>query len=102
MNKYLYQGKLVARQGYRDELANILADASKLVAGVKGCTLYVIGLDKNDDNAVFVTEIWDSKEDHDNSLKIEAVTALIKRAMPLLDGQPAKGRELEIISGSGI
>lgn len=51
---------------------------------------------------IYVTEIWDSKEDHDNSLKVEGVRELIMSAMPILDEQPTKGQELEILGGTGI
>ncbi len=101
-NKYLLHGKLTAQVGNRDEIANILLEASKLVATAKGCKLYVISKDENDRNSVYVTEIWDSKEDHDNTLKVESVRELIMKAIPLLDGQPSKGQELEILSGAGI
>jgi quinol monooxygenase YgiN len=102
MNNYLLHGKLTAKQGQRDQLAAILIDASKLVSTAQGCKLYVVGLDNNDVDSVFITEIWDSKEDHDNSLKIEGVRELIMKAMPLLDGQPTKGQEIEILGGAGI
>jgi quinol monooxygenase YgiN len=99
---YLLHGKLTAKVGHRDELANILLDASKLVAAVKGCKIYVIGKDHGDQNSVYVTEIWDSKEDHDNSLKVENVRQLIIKAMPVVEGLPQKGQELEILGGIGI
>ncbi|HEX8548076.1 MAG TPA: antibiotic biosynthesis monooxygenase family protein [Cytophagaceae bacterium] len=102
MNKYLLNGKLTAKEGQQNELAEILIEASKLVSSAKGCRLYVIAVDRNESNIVFVTEIWDSKEDHDNSLKVEGVRELIMKAMPLLDGMPTKGQELEILGGIGI
>ena len=102
MNKYLLHGKLTAKKGHRDELATILLDASKLVSTAKGCRLYVIGLDNSDNNSVFVTEIWDAKEDHDNSLNVEGVRELIVKAMPILEEQPTKGQELEILGGTGV
>jgi quinol monooxygenase YgiN len=101
-NKYLLHGKLTAKSGHRDELTDILLQASQLVSTAKGCKLYVIGKDEKDINDVYVTEIWDSKEDHDNSLKAEGVRELIMKAMPLIDGQPTKGQELEILGGAGI
>lgn len=102
MNKYLLHGKLTAKQGQTDQLADILIEASKLVSTAKGCNLYIISKDEKDKNSVFVTEIWDSKEDHDNSLNVEGVRALIGKAMPILEGDPAKGQELEILGGTGI
>jgi quinol monooxygenase YgiN len=94
--------KLTAKVGSADELANILLDASRLVSTAKGCKLYVIGKDPNDINAVHVTEIWDSKEDHDNSLSVEGVRELIMKAMPIMNGQPQKVQELEILGGAGV
>lgn len=97
---YLIHGKLNAKPTHADELASILLEASKLVSTAKGCKLYVIGKDQSDPNAVYVTEIWESKEDHDNSLNVEGVRELIMKAMPILDGLPTKGKE--IFGGAGI
>ena len=102
MEKYFLHGKLTAKKGQGENLANILLEASKLVSTAEGCRLYVIGLDEKNLEHVYVTEIWDSKEDHDNSLKVEGVKELIVKAMPILDGQPTKGEELKIIGGAGI
>ena len=102
MSKYGLHGKLKATAGNGDQLAAILLEAAELVAKAKGCHLYLIGKDKNDPDAVWVTEVWDSKEDHDNSLKAEDVRALIAKAIPILDGQPERGQELEILGGAGI
>lgn len=99
---YLLHGKLTAKAGQQNSLAAILLDASKLVSAAPGCKLYVIGKDAADPHSVYVTEIWNSKEDHDNSLKHRAVRELIMKAMPLLDGQPQKGQELELLGGTGI
>lgn len=99
---YLLHGKLTAKSGHRDELASILLEASKLVSKAKGCKIYVIGKDENDPNSVYVTEIWENKNDHDNSLKVQGVRELIMKAMPILEGQPTKGQELEILGGTGV
>ena len=102
MDKYLYHTSLIATKGNGDKLASILLEASKLVPKVKGCNLYIISKDKNQNDIIWVTEIWDSKEEHDNSLKTEGVRELIFSAMPILDGLPEKGQELEIKGGTGI
>jgi quinol monooxygenase YgiN len=102
MSKYGLHGKIKASSGNGDQLASILLEASKLVSTAKGCILYFVSIDSNDKDIVWVTEAWDSKEDHDNSLNVEGVRALISRAMPILDGPPQKGQELEILGGKGI
>jgi quinol monooxygenase YgiN len=102
MNRYLLHGKLTAKEGNSDQLASILLEASKLVSTANGCILYVVSKDVADQNAVWVTEIWNCKEDHGNSLKEDRVRALISQAIPILDGQPTKGQELQILGGAGI
>jgi quinol monooxygenase YgiN len=72
-NKYGLHGKLKATAGNGEKLAAILLKASQLVATAKGCHLYVVSRDKNEQEVVWVTEIWDSKEDHGNSLKVAGV-----------------------------
>lgn len=100
--KYLLHGRLIAKENKTGELAGILLEASKLIAAAKGCHLYVVGKEANDSNAVWITEIWDSKEDHDKSLNVEGVRELIMKAMPILEGAPQKGQEIELLGGYGV
>ena len=102
MNRYGLHGKLKATEGNGNKLAQILLEASALVSTAKGCHLYLVSKDQEDKDAVWVTEVWDSKEDHDNSLKVEGVRALISKAMPMLDGMPQKGQEFLVLGGAGI
>lgn len=96
---YLLQGKLKAKTGKQKELATILIQASKLVSNAETCKLYVVAKQENDPDHVFITEIWESKTDHDESLNLPGVRDLIMTAMPILDGSPQKGQELEILGG---
>lgn len=100
--KYLLHGKLIAKQGHGKELSEILIEASRLIRTAKGFNLYLVSKDGASKNDVWITEVWDSKEDHDNSLSVPGVRELIGKAMPILDGMPAKGQELELIGGCGI
>ncbi|SNV32142.1 Antibiotic biosynthesis monooxygenase [Chryseobacterium taklimakanense] len=95
---YLLQGKLTAKDGKRDELAEILKDASKLISNAEGSKFYIVGKCEEDKNDVYVTELWNTKEDHDNSLNYPGVRELIMKAMPILDGQPEKGKEIEVLN----
>ena len=102
MSKYGLHGKLKSIAGSGEKLTQILLAASKLVSTVKGCRLYLVSKDKTDNDTIWVTEVWDSKEDHANSLNAEGVKALISQAMPLIDGRPEKGQELEVLGGKGL
>jgi quinol monooxygenase YgiN len=95
MNKYLLQGKLVAKHGSRDELTKIMLQASALMlAKAEGCEMYVVGHSESDVNAVFITEIWATKENHEASLLVDGVRELIGEAMPILAEMPTKGLEV--------
>ena len=98
MKKYGLHGNLKATPGNGQQLADILLEAANLVSSVKGFGLYMVSLDKEEDDLVVVTEVWDTKEDHDNSLKSDAVKALIGRAMPLLAEMPKGGQEMEVLN----
>ena len=66
-------------------------------------TAFFIGEDnKENEDDIWITEIWETKEDHSNSLQNESVKELIALAMPYLDGQPSKGREMDLIGGLGV
>lgn len=99
---YGLHGSLVAKEGKAKELSKILLDASALMQSAKGCHLYAISMDNNNPNEVWITEIWESKEDHDNSLSLPGVKELIGKAIPILERSPQKGQELEILGGLGI
>lgn len=102
MEKYFLHGSLNATKGNGDKLATILLEASRLMAKAKGCHLYIVSKGKTQADTVWITEIWESREDHDNSLKVEGVKELISTAIPILDGPPEKGQELNILGGLGL
>jgi quinol monooxygenase YgiN len=101
MNKFGLSGKLKAQAGRGDELAAILIQASQLVSTASGCYLYLVSRDAQDLDCIWATEVWATKEDHDNSLDIQGVRELISQAMPLMDGRP-ESTTLEVIGGTGI
>ena len=47
-------------------------------------------------------EIWESKEDHDNSLKNQDIRNLISRAIPILAENPKQGLEMQVLGGLGL
>lgn len=101
MIKYGFIGKFKARKGEGDSLIAILLEAAKLLSTAKGCNHYIISRNVSDENSIIVTEIWDTKEDHDNSLKLPGSMELISKAMPLLDGKP-EVTVLEVMGGKGL
>lgn len=101
-NLYGLQGKLTAKEGQGQELAKVLMQAAELMKKAKGCRLYSVGIDINNPEDIWISEIWDSKNDHDASLKSPEVRALIGMAIPMLAENPQQGKELKILGGLGI
>ncbi|MEO6278849.1 putative quinol monooxygenase [Roseateles sp.] len=74
-------GSFKAAEGRRAELiALMLAETGEM----PGCLSYVIAEDPADDVTVWITEVWDSADAHQASLKLPAVQAVIAKARPLI------------------
>jgi quinol monooxygenase YgiN len=94
-------GKFIAVPGKRDVLASILLENA---GSMPGCLSYLVARDTSDQDAIWVTEVWDSLESHRDSLSIPAVQKAIERARPLIAGfgerfetDPLGGHGLESI-----
>ncbi len=99
-------GKMIAAPGQRDTLIDILLEG---IAGMPGCLSYVVARDPADEDAIWITEVWDSEASHGASLSLPAVREAISRARPLIAGfdssvttEPAGGVGLEAASSRDI
>jgi quinol monooxygenase YgiN len=95
MHKKFYglHGHLLAATGKGPALADILISASHMLTGAHGCYMYMVGTDSENPDKILVTEVWENKEAHANSLQLPEVQELIQKAIPMLDGSPEKGTE---------
>ena len=93
-------GKFIAVEGERDNLASILLEASNMLKENTDCIHYVVGKSK-DGNDVWVSEVWNTKEAHDNSLNPENIRSLIMTARPLIHEMP-EGTEYDVLGGKGL
>ncbi len=100
-NKYGLYGKLQAQAGKGKELGEILLKAPKLMENAKGCVLYIVSKTADNPDGIYVVEVWDSKDDHDNSLKLPGVRELISQAMPIIAGKP-EGLTFEVLGGKSL
>ena len=101
MSKYRLCGKFSTAPENRDTLVDILSKAADLMKTAEGCQAYIVYRDVDDDGGVWVTEIWDSEEAHDQSLKIHGVADLIAKARPIITGVPVSGK-LTPVHGVGL
>jgi quinol monooxygenase YgiN len=76
-------GKMLAVPGRRDELVSILLEGTD---AMPGCRSYVVATDPEDPEALWITEVWDSRESHQASLTLPGVQAAIAKGRPLIAG----------------
>lgn len=76
-------GKISTVPGQRDAFAAILLDGTN---AMPGCLSYIVARDPGDENALWVTEVWDRQESHKASLSLASVQAAIAKGRPMIAG----------------
>lgn len=97
---YGYIGSMRTRPGYRDEVASLLARGAEELRD-HGCLLYLVGVSDTDEDAIWVTEVWQSREAHDASLELPSARAAIAETMPKLTGEFTR-QETTVVGGLGL
>ena len=91
-------GKMTTVPGKRDEFAAILLGGT---GTMPGCLSYVVATDPRDADALWITEVWDSPENHKASLSLPQVQQAIAKGRPLIASFGDRV-ETEPIGGVGI
>ena len=91
-------GKLKVVPGQREALIAILLEGT---GGMPGCLSYVIANDASDEDAIWITEVWDSQSSHQASLSIPSVQQAIARGRGLIAGFGERF-ETQPVGGHGL
>lgn len=83
--RYGLIGQMLSTPGKRDDVVAILTAAT---GAMPGCLSYIVALDAANPDAIWITEVWDSKDSHAASLRLPAVRAAIAKARPIIAGFP--------------
>ncbi|WP_229072943.1 putative quinol monooxygenase [Actinoplanes sp. DH11] len=94
---YGYVNTMKAKPGHRDEVVSILVSGADGLRAA-GCRLYAVGVSDQDEQTILVSELWESKEHHDVSLRLPETRAAIAAAMPMLTGE-FDSKEATIVGG---
>jgi quinol monooxygenase YgiN len=97
---YGYIGTMRTTPGNRDQVAKILLSGVENLKS-QGCFLYVVSTLDEDADLIHVTEVWESKRHHDESLNFPETQAAIRQAMPMLT-QEFTSQELTVLGGLGL
>jgi quinol monooxygenase YgiN len=97
---YGYIGSMRTRPGRRDDVVAILLSGTD---GLRdhGCHLYVVSVSDTDEDTIWVSEVWESKEHHHASLQLPETKAAISKAMPMLTGEFTR-QEMTVVGGLGL
>jgi quinol monooxygenase YgiN len=90
-------GKMLVAPGQRDAVIAILLEGT---ADMPGCRSYVVARDPGLPDAIWITEVWESQEQHRASLALPAVQAAIAQARPHITGFGERF-ETEPVGGPG-
>lgn len=91
-------GKMIAAPGKRDALIEILLEGQ---AELPGCLSYIVARDTEDENAIWIIEVWESQARHQASLSLPSVQQAIERGKPLIAGFGERF-ETEPVGGVGL
>lgn len=76
-------GKMLTTPGDRDKVAELMTAGT---GSMPGCLSYVIAKDPTDDDALWITEVWVSRDAHQASLALPEVQEAIAQARPHIAG----------------
>ena len=97
---YGYIGSMKTKPGHRNDVVAILLNGADGLRQA-GCDLYVVSVSDTDDVTIWVSEVWQSKAQHDASLQLPETRAAIGNAMPMLTGE-FTSQELTVVGGLGV
>ena len=98
MKTYGLIGKMTAAPGKRDDLIDLLLAG---VSDMPGCLSYVVARDLEDDDAIWVSEAWESKAAHEASLSLPSVQDAISKGRPMI-ASFGEQVETEPVGGHGL
>ena len=76
-------GQMKTAEGKRSEVIAALLEGTK---DMPGNIAYLIAEDLEDENSIWITEVWQTKGDHANSLQLPSVQAAIGKAREHIAG----------------
>lgn len=85
MSKYCLFTKFFVSENKREEMVDILLNASRSMEKLEECEIYVVSISDEEANVVYVYEVWSNETSHKASLNLAVTQTLIQKAKPLLE-----------------
>lgn len=85
MSKYCLFTKFFVSENKREEMVDILLNASRSMEKLEECEVYVVSVSDEEANVVYVYKVWSNETSHKASLNLAVTQTLIQKAKPLLE-----------------
>ncbi len=82
MEGYAVYSGMIARESKGHIIRKLLLEVAEEMNSVDDCKAYIVGVDPKSDDALFVYEVWNTKEAHDASLQLPIYQVLRDNARP--------------------
>ena len=99
MEQIARHGRMTAKEGKGDELAELMLAAAAGLEDDPGCDLYLINRQADDPDTIWITELWRSRADLDAAIERIRGSADVAKVMEIVAG--ASPVELELLGGKG-
>src|SRR5436190_23679842 len=98
MARFAQHTRLRARAGKRDELLAKFLEVAEMQRDNLACELTLVSCSPGDDDIVFLTEVWTSREEHERARQSHEVQAWAAD-MPSLVAGPPETTPLVVVGG---
>ena len=79
-------------------MLHLLLEAAEAMKQVDDCYCYIVGMNQDEPDSVYVYEVWENEAAHKASLSLDAVKVLIASALPIIENM-TRDVELTIYGG---
>jgi quinol monooxygenase YgiN len=100
-DRFAQHTRIAARAGRHGELVAKFAEAADMQASNPACELTLVSTSPGDPDAVFLTEVWTSAEEHRRATQSPEVQAWAAGMPELVDG-PAQTTPLDVVRAAGL
>lgn len=90
-------GHVTAKPGMRDAMIEALSP----LIGAKGCLNFVIAKDPKTEDGIWLSQVWESKEIHDQIYEDDLFKAVMDKTRPLMVGFDQNNVTVPVV-GTGI
>lgn len=88
MARFAQHSRLRARAGKRDELVAKFVEVAEMQRDNPACELMLVSSSPDEDDVVYLTEVWTSADEHERARESEAVQSWAAAMPSLVAGPP--------------